>query len=122
MVRDGVMFADVRKPNTYNFYLPCETDTKEDADTLPDNQEFNGSVEPTSDNEDSFHDCMLMSRPNTGTPLSKRHTCSTNQKDEYFALDQRGLRITRVKYDQHGTAHVIEDKDPDPTVWKVLSG
>lgn len=98
VVRDGVMFTDVRKPNTYNFYLPCETDTKEDADTLPDNQEFNGLVEPTSDNEDSFYDCMLMSPPNTGIPLSKRHTCSTDQKDEHFALDQRG-RIMRVKYD-----------------------
>lgn len=42
-----------------------------------------------------------------------RQTRSCGQKIKHYALDQTD-RGNRIEYDEHGTAHAVEDKDPKP--------
>jgi len=109
VIRDGIMYADAKKTNTYNFWLPYKEEAQEDVVDQTTDRDSDHSRNSTSDEENNSEDCT------SSTPIAdipKRHTRSSGQNAEHYALDQRG-RGTRVKYDEHGRVQVVEKDDPD---------
>jgi len=111
VIRDGIMYTDAKKTNTYNFWLPHEEEIQKGVVDQAADRHSDHSKDSTSEEENNFQDCT------SSTPIadiSRRHTRSSGQHTEHYALDQRG-RGTRVKYNERGTAQVVEKDDPDAT-------